>query len=416
MVSADEALKTILGCTKEAATEKVPLLEALGRTTGQDIVSRDDIPPFKNSSVDGFAVLSHDTAMATEAEPVVLTLQSEVAAGDPLGTVLTPGNTIRILTGAPLPDGADAVVPLERVGENNGTVYLKTPVARSENTRDKGEDVRTGDVILTRGTEIAAAHLGSMASVGCADVEVYRKPQLAFLTTGNELVPITESPVNGKIRNSNAYSLFALAKLSGCEPVDLGVARDNPDEILGKIREGLRFDLFVTSGGISVGKYDFVLELMKKAGVVIKFWKVNIKPGMPMAFGIYNQDGKSVLVFCLPGNPVSSVVTYLEFVRPCIDAMMGRSSEQTRTFLKAALQDPITKRDGKRHFQRGVIFNNNGRLVVRSTGNQSSGVLTSLTRANCLVILKEAQLRFEAGEEVDVELLPWGTIQSTNTH
>ncbi|HEY6951480.1 MAG TPA: molybdopterin molybdotransferase MoeA, partial [Bacteroidota bacterium] len=203
--------------------------------------------------------------------------------------------------------------------------------------------------------------------------------------------------------NSNAYSLRALAIEHACEPVDLGVAKDDEKELLEKIQSGLHYDILVTSGGVSAGKYDYVLAAMKKAGVDLKFWKVNIKPGMPLAFGIFVRNGFNVPVFCLPGNPVSTVVTFLEFVRPCLETMMSISGKDTRLHLRATLEHSLKKTDGKRHYHRGILENRNGRLVVRSTGNQSSGVLSSMVKANCLIILREDQSSFDAGNEVDVE-------------
>lgn len=415
MLSAEEARNIIVSNATEFRTETVSLLEAHGRILAVDVFSRDDIPPFRNSSMDGFAVRSNDTEGATENNPVTLKIQDEVAAGDSQGSSLSSGNAIRILTGAPLPSGSNAVVPVERVQERDEVILLSEYASPGQNTREKGEDIKKGDAVLKRGTAINAAHLGALASVGCSSVEVFRKPTMAILTTGNELVPVTENLSDGKIRNSNAYSLYALARETGCEPIDLGVAKDNQEELLKKIREGLKYDLLVTSGGISVGKYDFVLDLMKKAGVIIKFWKVNIKPGMPMAFGTYDSDGKSARVFCLPGNPVSTVVTFLEYVRPCIENMMSRVPESPTGYLKATLEEGISKRDGKRHYHRGIARSKEGKLFVRSTGNQSSGVLTSLVKANCLIILDEKQSRFAEGEEVDIELLPWTNVQQLNS-
>ena len=411
MLSAEEARNIIVSNTREFRKETLSLLEAHNRILAVDIRSKDNIPPFKNSSMDGFAVRSIDTVGATKSRSIELKIQDEVAAGDPSGPSVLPMHAIRILTGAPLPGSADTVVPLERVEERNGTILLSDSIAPGQSTREAGEDIKIGDLVLTRGTAIKAAHLGVLASIGCTTVEVFRKPTLAILTTGNELVSVTEDLRDGKIRNSNAYSLHALATENYCIPIDLGVAKDDQEELLQKVREGLKSDLLVTSGGISAGKYDYVLDSVKKAGVVLKFWKVNIKPGMPLAFGIYAKDGKNVLVFCLPGNPVSSVVTFLEYVRPCIERMMSMRTDAQHVHLKAKLEETISKNDGKRHYHRGILRNDDGKLYVRSTGNQSSGVLSSLVKANCFIILKEDQSTFSEGEEVDIELLPWEIVQ-----
>ncbi len=407
MISAEEARNIILSATKEFQVETVPLIDAHTRILSLDICAKEDIPPFKNSSMDGFAVRSHDTIDASSKSVVELKLQGEIAAGGLSSDSLRPKHTMRILTGAPLPIGADAVVPLEQVEERNGAVLLSKSVSAGNSTREKGEDIKNGEKVLTRGTKIEAAHLGVLASIGSTTVEVFRKPSMAILTTGNELVTVADDLKDGKIRNSNAYSLLSLAAENNCEPTDLGVARDVEAELLQKIAEGLKHDLFVTSGGVSAGKYDYVLDSMKKAGVDVKFWKVNIKPGMPLAFGVYSKDSRTVLIFCLPGNPVSTVVTFLEFVRPCINKMMARTSEANLIHLKATLEHSISKNDGKRHYHRGIVRSERGSLYARSTGNQSSGVLSSLVKANCLIILNEHQSKFEEGCEVDIEFLPW---------
>jgi len=411
MISALEAMNIILDSATENQSEIVPLFEAHERFLADDIYSHDDIPPFKNSSMDGFAIRSGDTVGASSTRVLELKIQGEVAAGNIAQTPLVPMHAIRVLTGAPLPTGADSVVPFENVEERDGAIRLFASVAAGQSTREKGEDIRKGDRVLEHGTRVKAAHLGVLASIGCTRVKVFRKPTMAILTTGNELLSVSESLSDGKIRNSNTYSLRALASEYGCEPVDFGVARDDPNELLRNVREGLKYDLLVTSGGVSVGKYDYVLESMKKAGVDIKFWKVNIKPGMPLAFGVYSKGSTNALVFCLPGNPVSSVVTFLEFVRPCVARMMARSNDGEDVQLKAKLEQSLSKRDGKRHYHRGILRSNEGKLTVRSTGNQSSGVLSSLVKANCLIILNEDKSTFEEGEEVDVELLPWGRIE-----
>ncbi len=407
MLSAEEARNVIFSNTQEFRSETVSLLEAHDRILAVDVHSKDDVPPFKNSSMDGFAIRSNDTRGATKSKSIELKIQAEVAAGDPPGSSVLPQHAIRILTGAPLPSGADTVVPLERVEEHNRVILLSEYIAPGQSTREVGEDIRKGDLVLMRGTPIKAAHLGVLASIGCTSVEVFQRPTLAILTTGNELASVAENLRDGKIRNSNAYALHALAKENNCTPIDLGVSRDNEEELLEKVHEGLKSDLFVTSGGISAGKYDYVLASVKEAGVNLKFWKVKIKPGMPLAFGTYAKEGKKALVFCLPGNPVSSVVTFLEYVRPCIERMMAMSTDAPRVHLKARLEETLSKHDGKRHYHRGILRSDEGKLYVRSTGNQSSGVLSSLVKANCLIILNEEHSTFKEGEEVDVELLPW---------
>ncbi len=411
MIDAEQARSVILGSVPEFRHEMVPLREAHERILAVDVHSDDDIPPFKNSSMDGYAVRSIDTVHATKQTPVELKIQDEVAAGETSEAALRPLRTVRVLTGAPIPDASDAVIPLELVTEQDNSILIMDRALPGQNTRERGEDIKRGELVLPKGVCLRAAHLGVLASVGCARVEVFQRPMMALLTTGDELLPVEENLSGGKIRNSNVHSLSALAIENFCRPLDLGMARDDEDELLEKIRRGLESDILVTSGGISAGKYDYVLGAMKRAGVDIKFWKVNIKPGMPLAFGIYEKQSGLIPVFCLPGNPVSTVVTFLEYVRPCLQEMlsMGRSSD--KVVLRAKLETPITKHDGKRHYQRGILRNDGGALVVRPTSSQSSGVLTSLVKANCLIVLGERQAELIPGDEVEVQLLPWNNVQ-----
>ncbi len=411
MINADEARSIILGSASEFRHENLPLREVHARILAVDMFSGDDIPPFKNSSMDGFAVRSSETIHATKRNPVTFQIQDEVAAGQKSENPLQLKSAVRVLTGAPIPDGSDAVIPLEFVSERSNAILVDQPISAGQNTRERGEDIKKGERVLAKGTYIKAAHLGVLASIGCSQVEVFAKPTVAILTTGDELLSVEENLAGGKIRNSNAYSLNALASEYSCEATDLGVARDNEADLREKIKKGLESDLLVTSGGISAGKYDYVLKVMKKAGVDIKFWKVNIKPGMPLAFGTYEKQSGVTMVFCLPGNPVSTVVTFLEYIRPCLQKMFSMIALTDRVVLHAKLETAITKRDGKRHYHRGVLRNEGGMLYVRSTGNQSSGVLTSLVKANCLIVLDEQQAEVQAGEEVEVELLPWNNVQ-----
>ena len=405
MISVDEAKKIIEQHVKSVETEEVQLLSAHGRVLAADIVAREDIPQADNSSMDGFALRASDTSGAADGSPIALSVVHEVAAGQVLNRALVPQTTVRIMTGATIPQGADAVIEQEAVSSNNGSVVLQKPVSPGRNIRRKGEDIKSGNTALPKGTMLRAAHLGVLASLGISMVRVAKKPSAAFLTTGNELVGVDERLSPGKIRNSNALTLSGLLAESGCVPVSLGVASDREDDLDAKIDEGLAYDVLITSGGVSVGKYDLVLNVMQKKGVDIKFWKVNLKPGMPCAFGTRSkQDGSQVLVFCLPGNPVSTMVTFLQFVRPALFQMMGKMNESPEKF-HATLEHDIRKEDSKRHFSRGIVQNVNGKLLVRTTGTQSSGALTSLVRANCLVIIPEEARLLRAGDAVEIELL-----------
>jgi molybdopterin molybdotransferase len=387
-------------------SEEVSILDAHGRVLAEDIVTREDLPFFDNSSMDGVALRSADTAEATETSPVTLRLAGEVAAGAILPRELSAHTAVRIMTGAPIPPGADAVLELEALSIQNGSVRISMPVRAARNIRRKGEELRAGTTVLRPGTYLRSAHLGLLAMLGYERVRVYRKPSVAVLTTGNELVDLGQPLQPGQIRNSNAYALWGLLREAGAEPVNLGTARDDEHSLHEKLQEGLRHDALVTSGGVSVGAYDLVMKALDDLGVEKQFWKVNIKPGMPLFFGLYraSERGHAVPVFGLPGNPVSTMVTFLQFVRPSIHAMQGRTDGDPIR-LKARLMNGYVKKDGKRHYLRGILQSENGRLAVQSTGTQSSAALTSMVLANCLIIIPEERMEIQAGEEVEVELL-----------
>jgi len=406
MKSADEARTIILESVPVQPVDVIPLLQAHHRVLAEDATAGQDVPSFDNSSMDGYALRAADTASATSGKPITLQLAGEVSAGNVFTGAVPVGAAVRIMTGAPIPAGADAVVEQEVVTARNGSLQVGILVSAGRNIRKRGEDIRTGSVVVQRGTHIQAAHLGALASIGKAQVAVFHSPSVGFLTTGNELVEVEQTPQPGQIRNSNAYSLLGLIRESGGEPVNLGVARDDERELGEKLRRGLEHDVLITSGGVSVGTYDYVLKTLEQLGVERKFWKVNIKPGMPLFFGVHRspERKKVVPVFGLPGNPVSTMVTFLQFVRPAIDKMVGRGGESSFR-LRARLETDFQKKDTKRHFTRGVVRNEHGALVVRTTGTQSSGALTSMAKANCLLIVPEDRMEIHAGEEVEIELL-----------
>jgi molybdopterin molybdotransferase len=280
-------------------------------------------------------------------------------------------------------------------------VKVLRAVAQGHNIRKCGGDIQKDAVVLEKGHVLRPQEIGALASLGKRFVEVYRPVRVAIVVTGNEIVDIDKPLTEGKIRNSNSYSLRALVQDLGGEPIDMGIARDEREGIKEKVLRGLDADVLITSGGVSVGKHDHVREILKEIGTDIRFWKVNIKPGMPMMYGLYR--GKPV--FGLPGNTVSTVVTFLQFVKPALLKMMGRRNASSTVKLHATLGHDIRKTDGKRHFIRGILEDNNGKLVVRDTGSQVSNVLSSLTKANCLVIIPEDKEIIHKGEEVEVELL-----------
>lgn len=402
MRTAAEALQIILESIVPVTSDQCDLSSLYGRVLAADVVAPHDVPLFDNASMDGYAVRSNDLALAQGSANVHLTLQGKVRAGDEYEKALSPLHAIRIMTGAPVPACADAVIEQELVIARNGSAVVAAPVDSGRNIRKRGEDIKAGTVVVTKGTRLKSAHVGVFASLGILEADVYRKPRTAFLTTGDELIDARETPLRGQIRNSNAYTLRGMIDETGCEPIDLGSVPDDKGELKKRIVDGLAYDALVTSGGVSVGEHDLVIDILESLAVEIVFWKVNIKPGMPMAFGV-SETG--VPVFALPGNPVSTMVTFLRFVRPALEKRGGVAEPGNEIRLKATLADPLRKKDSKRHFIRGVLGNERGELVVHTTGSQSSGVLTSLTRANCFIILPEESGGANAGEEVEIELI-----------
>ncbi len=395
-VTADEARQIIREAITSLTTERAALSDSLGRVIATDIIASEDLPAFDNSSMDGFAV-----PLGSQRNQTTFRILGESAAGKPFAGRLNEGETVRIMTGARIPAGTDAVVELERVRETADTITVDESPLPGRNIRKAGEDIRKGATIMQAGSRLTPSHMGVLAAIGRSRVEVFRTPHVSVVTTGSELVPADQIPAHGQIRNSSAVMVPALLQQAHAR-VDSNITlEDDPQVLSHGLRKALSTDLLITTGGVSVGKYDLVLKTLESIGVEFLFWKVNIKPGMPLAFG-RTSEGRPV--FCLPGNPVSSAVTFLQFVRPALDALEGvRPTEQPR--LRATLEGPIEKHDGKRHFSRGVVSWKDGRWTVRTTGSQSSGVLTSLVRANCLMIIPESDRTLAAGIEVEVELL-----------
>jgi molybdopterin molybdotransferase len=405
MLSAHQALESILSSVTVGETEVIHLQHAHERILAEEIIAGEDIPPFDNSGMDGFAVRSEDIAQA----PTLLKLVGEVSAGNVLSRRVEQGEAVHITTGGQIPPGADAVIQIEWTESVYGTsVRVMKSIPPGHNIRRAGEDIHLGEKIFEKGRRLRAVELGVLASLGRAQVQVYRVPHVAVLATGNELVGIDQAPPQGKIRNSNSSALLALLQETNSLPVDLGVAGDDRTKLREKIVKGLESDALITAGGVSVGSYDFVQEVMKDVGVEIKFWKVNIKPGMPLLFGVYKGklgEGPVKPVFGLPGNPVSAFVTFTKFVRPALRKMMGESSPEKELSFEARLEHEIKTTDGKRHFMRGILGSRDGVLTVRTTGSQASNLLTSVAKANCLIIVPETVDSVRKGDLVEVELL-----------
>jgi len=394
MPSFEEARSLILERVAPLGRERVPIVAAAGRVLSEDIRAPWDMPHWNNSAMDGYAVRSADCP-----GPVNLKLSGYQAAGGPGSPRVMPGCAIKIMTGSPIPEGSDAVVPFEETEESGGTVRIHVAVKPRAHIRFRGEDVKNGELVIPAGTVLRPPEVSMLASFGKAFVPVYRKARVAVLSTGDELIELGEPLSPGKIINSNTVSLAAAIEEAGAVPLLLGIAADDRETLKEKIGEGLAADVLITSAGVSAGDRDFVREVLAELSVEPVFWQVDIKPGRPTAFGL--KDGKPV--FSLPGNPVSSLVTFEVFVRPALLKMMGHP-DPVKSPLKAVLKEPIRKKAGKVHFFRVRIDVDGGEYVARTPGDQNTGILRTMVRANGIAVLPAERTVFDAGEKVDVYL------------
>lgn len=414
MISVEEALSQILEHVRPLDPERVPILEGLGRVLAQEIISDIQIPPFDNSAMDGYAVRAADVAAATPGSPVRLEVIGSVAAGYVIETRLRPGTAVRIMTGAPLPEGADAIVPYEDTSDFDRskeerlvrpafTVEVRQPVVPRDHVRPAGEDIVRGERVLAPGRLLRPQEIGVLVSLGHETVQVHRRPRVAILATGDELLDVHEPLVPGKIRNSNEYTNAALVTRTGGIPIRLGIARDAREDLVVKIRAGLDqgADLFLTSGGVSVGDYDVVKDVLGTEGEM-QFWQVNMKPGKPLAFGLLSGG---VPLIGLPGNPVSAMVSFEQFARPAILKMLGHVDLAKPTV--RAVVDEAVSNSGRRGFIRVIVTRQEDGWHARTTGEQGSGVLTSMAKANGLAIIPEGTYQVAAGTELTVQMLDW---------
>ncbi|MBD0315596.1 MAG: molybdopterin molybdotransferase MoeA [Nitrospiraceae bacterium] len=396
-----DAQKVVLDAASVLGLEKIPILDALGRVLGEDIVAERDNPPWDNSAMDGFAVRWEDIKQEHAIQkPVTLSVIEDVPAGKMPSKTVAAGHAIRIMTGAPIPRGADTVLKVEDTEHTPDSVTVFKPEPRGANIRPQGEDVKKGDCIIAKGTRIRPGEAGMLAILAKSFVFVYQRPRVAILSTGDELADLDERFSEEKIINSNSYGIAAAVQEAGGIPFLLGIARDTPAALKEKISHGLNADILVLSGGVSMGDYDFTKAVFRDLGAEMNFWKLAIRPGQPLAFG--KIQGK--LAFGLPGNPVSSMVTFEQLVRPVMLKMSGHRS-YGRPTVEAVFQEKFSKRTDRRHFLRGILTREEGVFKVRTTGDQGSGILTSMVKANCLIDVAEDVERLNPGDSVTVQLL-----------
>jgi molybdopterin molybdotransferase len=400
MLRVEEALKKILDAISPLGLEKVNILDALGRVIGEDIHAGRSIPPKDNSAMDGYALRAVDTRDASEETPAILEVVEEIPAGSIPEKRIGPGQAARIMTGAPVPEGADAVVRMEESRKEDGRVAILAGAEVGQEIRRAGEDVQPGEKVISRGEVIRPAEVGMLAALGRSFISVHQRPLVAVVATGDELTDIDESSSPWKIVGSNSYSLAALVLDCGAIPMQIGIAKDRREDLIAKFRDAMRADLIVSSGGVSVGDYDLVKEVMREEGNRMQFWQVAMNPGRPLAFGALGE----IPVVGLPGNPGATMVCFEQFIRPAILKMMGHVN-LFRRIVRARLCEDITKKPGIRHFIRARISLDDDGCSVVTTGNHGSGILKSMVRANGLIILPEEITKVRAGETVAVQLL-----------
>ncbi len=400
MISVEKALKTILVNFRPLGSEKINILEARQRIIGEDVFAPHNIPSADNSAMDGYAVRFTETKGATHDKPLQFKIIEDIPAGKVALKKIKKGEAARIMTGAVLPEGADAVIRQEDTKKDGKTVIIYTSVKKGQNIRFAGEDVRKGELVVKKGNPLRPADIGMLAALGKAFVTVYQKPRVAIMSTGDELVDIETNPPLGKIINSNSYSLAAQVLECGGIPIMLGISKDKKNDLQEKFQAALHADVIISSGGVSVGDFDFVKDVMGEIGNAMHFWQVAMRPGKPLAFGAI----EGIPLFGLPGNPVSAMVSFEQFVRPSLLKMQGHKKIFRQT-IKAVCDDEFQKSPGFRHFIRAVVKKEKDQYVAITTGDQGSGILKSMVAANGLIVMGENETRIKKGTQVTIQLL-----------
>lgn len=402
-LTAAEAAQSILAEARRQPALRIPLDDALGSVLAEDVVSPIDVPAWTNSAMDGYAARAADVRGATETHPVRLRVIEHLPAGRFPSHPIGPGECARIFTGAPLPEGSDSVIRQEDTDGGAETVTILKDRDVGVNLRRAGEDIPKGAQVLAAGSELGPAHLGVLASLAVAHPLVYRRPRVAILGSGDEIVDVDqpEEILSGrKIASSNTHTLVAMVREAGGEPINLGIAADTRESLKEHLTSALNCDLLITSAGISVGEHDFVREVLELLGGELRFWKLRMRPGAPVGFGLLGE----MPWIGLPGNPVSTMVTFELFARPAIRKMMGQNLPYRRS-VPVRLTEPIKVKPRLQHFLRGVVGEAGGELVARLTGPQGSGILTSMIQANALLVVPEGQFETPAGATVRALML-----------
>jgi len=397
LLSVDEAKQKILDSVNVVTgQEKLAIRSTLDRVLATDIQSTINVPPYDNSAMDGYAIRHSDLQTDNE---TCLQLAGESFAGKPYAGTMNQGQTIRIMTGAVIPDGADTIVMQEHARCEDDKVFFSSAHRKGDHVRRIGEDMKTGETILTQGMQISPAELGLLASLGIPEIKVMRKIRVAFFSTGDELRSVGETLHEGQIYDSNRYTLYGMLKRLGVDIIDMGVIADRRDDVRNAFQEAsVIADAVITSGGVSVGEADFVKDTLEELGQV-NFWRVAMKPGKPLAIGSIGNAA----FFGVPGNPVSAMATFYQFVQPALKKMMG-TSNSFNTLLKVACSSTLKKAAGRLEYQRGILsYNDEGELVVSSTGVQGSHILTSMSRANCFIILPADNTGVKPGDTVQIQ-------------
>lgn len=413
------ALTAVLQGVSVLPAEQVALADALGRVLVEPIVARDNLPPFANSAMDGYALVAADLEGVSGDNPVVLQVIGDIAAGAAPEIQVTRGTAVRIMTGAPMPAGADAVIPVEDTNEAwrdktrplPSTILISRAVQPGDYLRPAGGDVRAGQTVLEAGHLLRPQELGLLASLGIPELGVIRRPKVGILATGDELIPVAEPLRPGKIRNSNSYTQMAQVTMLGAIPVSLGIAGDTEADVRARLQDGLDagVDLFISSAGVSVGAYDVVKAVLEAEGNV-GFWRVRMRPGKPLAYGTYH----GVPYLGLPGNPVSAMVSFERFARAAILKMAGHTNLE-RPQIQVEVQEKLTS-DGRESYLRAVVEKRDGRYVATTSGSQDSHVISSLVKANALLIIPEGCTQVSAGETLTAWMFDWPETEIGRAH